>query len=139
MRSTIHLREAIRLKPDNLEAAHRPWLCARTIRKNRRGDREIPRSNPAQASRRPVALHVGGRLLRAGQRPDQAIAACRDAIRLVPDNADFLLTFGFILEHSGKSDEAIVKYRDAIKLTPGDFTSYTSGLAPCFLHSRKIG
>ena len=49
---------------------------------------------------------------------DEAIAACRQAIRLKPDLAEAHYNLGIALQGKGQLDEAIASYRQAIRLKP---------------------
>jgi hypothetical protein len=58
-------------------------------------------------------------LAKAG-RTDEAIAACREAVRLNPDLADGHNNLGSALYLAGRIEEAIPEYRRALELLPND-------------------
>jgi serine/threonine protein kinase/tetratricopeptide (TPR) repeat protein len=54
-------------------------------------------------------------------RHDEAIAECREAIRLKPDEPDWHRSLGGSLQSNGQLDEAIDEFREALRLKP-DFS-----------------
>ena len=61
--------------------------------------------------------NLGNALADVG-RLDEAIAACRQAIRLKPDLAEAHYNLGIALQGKGQLDEAIAAYRQAIGIKP---------------------
>ena len=49
---------------------------------------------------------------------DEAIAACREALRLKPDYAEAHSNLGVALRNKGQLDEAIAVYRQALRIKP---------------------
>jgi tetratricopeptide (TPR) repeat protein len=62
-------------------------------------------------------MQLGFALDRKGQH-DEAIAACRKANELKPDDASLQDSLGFFLYRQGKLDEAIACFRKVIELNP---------------------
>jgi protein O-mannosyl-transferase len=60
---------------------------------------------------------LGWALFRRG-RLDEAIAQCREALRLDPNIAETHNNLGQALALQGRRDEAIVEYREALRLDP---------------------
>jgi tetratricopeptide (TPR) repeat protein len=61
-----------------------------------------------------------GVLLTALHRPDEAIAHFKEALRLVPDDADALRHLGDLLQAIHHQEEAIDRYRQALAIRPND-------------------
>ena len=55
---------------------------------------------------------------------DEAIAACRRAIQLKPDDADAHYNLGTFLARTGRLAEAVAAYREAIALRPDHAESH---------------
>jgi tetratricopeptide (TPR) repeat protein len=99
------------------------WLCAHL------SFRQVGRSSGEDMLRfsaLAVALHpqaavdhytLGATLLDRG-RVDEAIAACRESLRLKSDDAGALIVLGNALRSKGDLEEAIAAYREAIRLRP---------------------
>ena len=114
--AAAEFREAIRLKPDLAEGHANlgaPWRPGEV----RRGRRRIPRGDPAQARPRLAHANLGIAIKHQGK-PDEAVAAYREAIRLQPDLAEDHAYLGNALQAQGKPDEAVAEYREAIRLSP---------------------
>ncbi|MFI5457815.1 MAG: tetratricopeptide repeat protein [Isosphaerales bacterium] len=63
-------------------------------------------------------LMARGRVKEGAAVLDKAVAACREAIRLKPDDALAHANLGLVLGAQGKPAEAIAAYREAIRLKP---------------------
>jgi len=61
---------------------------------------------------------VAADLLRR-QRLEEAVAHAREAVRLLPADAEAHATLGSALAAHGKPDEAIVQFREALRIDPG--------------------
>jgi tetratricopeptide (TPR) repeat protein len=59
-----------------------------------------------------------GRALAAKGRLDEAIAECREAVRVRPDVAEGHVSMGEVLGRQGKPDEAIASFDEALRLEP---------------------
>jgi tetratricopeptide (TPR) repeat protein len=118
-----YYRAARALRP---ETAHE--LAHLLERMGRRGEAEAVFRD--LVGRRPgSAWHLGclghhlkevGRSADAAPVLDRAIAACREAIQLRPDDASTHNNLGVALHDQGNVAEAIAEFRDAIRLRPDD-------------------
>ncbi len=128
-RRSPNYRAAIRLKPDHAEAHYNLGIALDSPGEAGRGDRRIPRGDPAQARLRRGPLQPRHRPEDQGKL-DEAIAEFRAAIRLKPDYAEAHINLGIALQDQGKLEEAIAEYRAAIRLKP-DYAEahYNLGLA----------
>ena len=110
-------REAIRLKPDYAHPHNNLGSPARTGEAGR-GDRRIPRGDPARARTTPAPTSTSGSALRAGEagRGDRRIPRGDPAQARPSPTAHYNL--GIALRDQGKLDEAIAEFREAIRLKP---------------------
>jgi tetratricopeptide (TPR) repeat protein len=75
--------------------------------------------NPAYFSNLAAALREQGKL-------DEAITACRQAVRIRPDYAEAHCNLGAVLSDQGKPDEAVAAYRRALRIRPDYAEAYCS-------------
>ena len=75
--------------------------------------------------------------LQAQGKPEEAIGAYREAIRLKPDDADAYANLGDTLNQEGKLEEAIAAYRAAIRLQP-DFADAHNNLGNMMANQGKL-
>src|SRR5205814_1053368 len=69
----------------------------------------------------------------AGIRLDAAIQDCRDALKLSPDNGQYLDNLGMSLLKRGKLDEALTAYNQAVAKNTGA----ASLMGRAFVYARK--
>jgi tetratricopeptide (TPR) repeat protein len=118
-RSVAAFREAIRLKPDYVDAHGElgySLLGQGKLDEAIAAYREAIRLKPGHSV---LLTNLGGALFRQGK-PDEAIDAYREAIRLRPDDAEVHNNLGSALVHQGKLDEAVAAFREAVRLAPAD-------------------
>ena len=122
-------REALRLKPDLAMAHYSLGIALLRSGEAGRGDRRVPRGDPAQARLRRGPQQPRQRPARPGE-ADEAIAEYREAMRLKPDFAEAHINLGVALRDQGKLDEAIAEYREALRLKPDHAEAHSNlGLA----------
>jgi tetratricopeptide (TPR) repeat protein len=63
-------------------------------------------------------------ILQSQGRLAEALAHCRKALEIEPDEAGVYINFGSILAEQGRQDDAIVSYHKALKLKPNDAMAY---------------
>ena len=120
-RGLAEFKEAIRLRPDSIEAhqslaqvlQQKGDAPARTRRAE--ADRLARRKADAQASA--FAVSVGRQKLKSGDRA-AAIAQFREAIELAPDNAEAHHALALALQQTGAGAEARQHFEEAHKLAP---------------------
>jgi tetratricopeptide (TPR) repeat protein len=112
-------REAIRLNKDNAMAHYNLY---RALMANGQSHEAVAEWDEAFRLKVDLKAHDGlikgpGNIDLGNQRkPDEAIAECREAIRLKKDNAMTHCYLGNALVVKGRWDEAIPEYREAIRL-----------------------
>jgi tetratricopeptide (TPR) repeat protein len=111
------LNDAIRLKPDDIEA--REKLAFALFQLGRMDEaagefQEIARRAPGDSDAHnnlAMALASGGRI-------DEAIVQFREALRLKPNNPVIHNNLGNVLAQAGQGNEAISEFREALRLRP---------------------
>jgi tetratricopeptide (TPR) repeat protein len=130
-----HFREALRSKPDFLEARYGLGLTLASS-----GELEEGIQHLEQAVRlKPDAVKIRnnlGVLLFSAERVDEAVVAFQNAVDLDPDFADAHANLGRALRHVGKPEEAIAECRRAIELNPNDLQSH-SDLAAVYRETNQ--
>ncbi len=101
-----------RRRPGPRQPRRRPAGIGRPAR----GDRGVPRGDPAASPTSPRPTPASAPPWRASGDLPGAIAACREAIRLRPDDAEAHSNLGVALAGSGDLPGAIAAYREAIQL-----------------------
>ncbi len=117
----IHLREAIRIMPNDPEAHNN---LGNALYSQRNLDGAIVEYRAAISLRPDLPEahnNLGNAMLNKGEL-DAAIIEYRETIRLAPDNPKAYSNLGSALFGTGKLDEAIAQYREAIRLLP-DFAN----------------
>jgi serine/threonine-protein kinase len=90
----------------------------------------------------PFVLNALGTALQKKGAPDEAVAVCKEAIRLKPDYAKAWNHLGVALKHKGLKnkgflDEAIAAYKEAIRLKP-DFAGAYDNLGNALEHKSAL-
>ena len=107
--------------PGRLDLAAEPDVCRRGNAVSR-DDRENPDCW--------LAHNNLGAILQSQGRLDEALAHCRKALQLEPDEAGVYINVGSILADQGHLNEAIASYQKALKLKPNEVRAYNGlGLA----------
>jgi len=121
--SRRHYEEAVRLKPDLVEAQVNLGIL---LDEDGRAGEALPHLEEAvrldPAAPRP-RYNLGLALAAAG-RADEAIAQLQESRRLKPDDPEVLASLGLALAQSGRTGEAIAQYEEALRLRPEDAAAH---------------
>jgi tetratricopeptide (TPR) repeat protein len=112
-----HLREALRLSPESVEAHYNMGTSLIRLRRPAEARQHLERALSLQPSH--VASRVNlGVVLRSEQRFDEAAAHLRRAIELEPGSAAAHTNLAAILAGQQRSAEAVSHYRRALEINP---------------------
>jgi protein O-mannosyl-transferase len=117
IQAMVHLREALRLKPDLAEAHYDMGL---SMHKLGRLDEAIAEYRQALRFKPnlPEAYNNIGNALQEMGRVDEAIPQYELALRLDPDFVYGLNNLGYALQKKGRLMEAAARFREALRLKP---------------------
>jgi tetratricopeptide (TPR) repeat protein len=112
-----HFREALKLKPDLVEARHD---LGNALQRLGRLEEAVTQYKEALQLRPDFAQahnNLGNALQKLG-RPEEALAECREAIRIDPGYPEPHFNLGVTLQAMGRLDEAVAYFQEALRLRP---------------------
>lgn len=117
-----HFKEALRLRPDGVEALHLvPNLAHALLNLGRAAEAEpLFRRAIVHAPERPELHHGLGLALIAGDKTTEAIAAWREAVRLNPDAEQTWSLLGLTLASERRFLEARSAYAEVVRINPAN-------------------
>jgi len=120
--AAYHFKEALRLRPDGLEARHIIPNLAHALLDQGRAAEAVPLFRQAiiHAPDRPELHHGLGLALIAGNHTPDAIAAWRETVRLNPDAEQTWSLLGLTLASEGQFAEARAAYAEVVRINPAN-------------------
>jgi tetratricopeptide (TPR) repeat protein/tRNA A-37 threonylcarbamoyl transferase component Bud32 len=113
----VSFREALRLKPDYVDAHHQLGCTLNDLGRRVEGIASFREALRLKPDFVPSLNNLGGALRDLGKH-EEGIASLREAIRLDPVYAGAYANLGFALHVVSKSDEASMCYRAALRINP---------------------
>lgn len=136
MQAVDHFREALRLRPNFLEARGNLGLALIRLGKPEEATAQLEqvlRVKPDDA-----AAHMGlGRALEKVNRVDEAIGQYRLAAQYDPRSIEARVNLGVLLQRNGRLDDAVAVYQAALIIRPDDFPSHFN-LANAFFAQTNL-
>jgi len=117
--------EALRLKPDDLEARGNLGAALREEGKLDEAIAECRETIRLKPDLAPSHANLGNALFNQGKL-EEAITACREALRLKSDFSEAHKILGTALHNQGKLDEAIAEFRAALRIKFDDVQAHTN-------------